>query len=100
MISRHWRGIAHKTRAEDYIIHLRQETIPALATISGFKKASVLSRNTDGGIEFLVITEWESLDAIKAFAGEEPAKAVVPEKVQAMMIDYDREVIHYEIVEG
>lgn len=100
MISRHWRGIAHKARAEDYIIHLRQETIPALAAISGFKKASILTRDTGDGTEFLVITEWESLDAIKAFAGEEPLKAVVPEKVQVMMMNYDREVKHYEVVEG
>lgn len=100
MISRHWRGIAHKTRAEDYIIHLRQETIPALAAISGFKKASILTRDAGGGIEFLIITEWESLEAIKAFAGEEPLKAVVPGKVQVMMMEYDQEVRHYEIVEG
>jgi heme-degrading monooxygenase HmoA len=50
------------------------------------------------GAEFLVVTVWESLEAIARFAGADVETAVVPEKVQAMMIEYDRRARHYEIV--
>lgn len=45
-----------------------------------------------------MITRWESLDAIRAFAGEHVELAVVPEKVQAMMVEYDPQVSHYQVI--
>lgn len=51
------------------------------------------------GAEFLIVTTWESLDAIKQFAGADAELAVVPDKVQAMMVSYDRTVRHYEVVQ-
>jgi heme-degrading monooxygenase HmoA len=50
-------------------------------------------------VEFLVITGWESLDAIASFAGADPEAAVVPARVADMMVDYDRRVRHFEVVE-
>src|SRR5262245_46487793 len=97
MISRHWRGLCAPSRAEAYLAHLRRETLPALMTIPGFVRASVLRRDLPGGVEFQVVTVWESLDAIKAFAGPDAETAVVPDVVQAMMIEYDRRATHYEI---
>ena len=99
MISRHWRGVAKPERAEDYIEHLRTETFPAVAGIAGFVAASILKRPTSSGVEFLVITRWSSIDAIREFAGAEPERAVVPAKVRDMMVDYDLAVLHYEAVD-
>jgi heme-degrading monooxygenase HmoA len=70
-----------------------------LAKIDGFISASVLRRFTAEGTEFLVVTTWQSIEAIRQFAGESAQTAVVPPEVQAMMVEYDREVAHYEIVE-
>jgi len=67
--------------------------------MSAFIDASILRRNVDQGIEFLIVTRWKSMGAIEEFAGREPDIAVVPEKVQEMMVDYDRSVRHYEVVE-
>lgn len=50
-------------------------------------------------VEFLVVTCWDSMEAIEAFAGPDPDVAVVPEKVQEMMVEYDRFAGHYEVVE-
>jgi heme-degrading monooxygenase HmoA len=50
-----------------------------------------------GGEEFLIITEWDSVQAIEAFAGEDAESAVVPAKVQEMMVEYDKKATHYEI---
>lgn len=98
MISRQWRGLAKLSSAQAYIEHLQSETFPAIARIPGFAGASILRRTVPEGVEFLIVTQWESLEAIRAFAGANAEDAVVPPKVQDMMIDYDRVVRHYEVV--
>jgi heme-degrading monooxygenase HmoA len=97
MLSRHWKGIAKPGQAEAYIRHLKSDTFPKLSGIPGFIRASILRRNVDTGTEFQVVTLWDSLDAIKAFAGERPDVAVVPATVRSMMASYDSHVIHYEV---
>ena len=98
MISRHWRGLARPERALEYEQHLTRETFPALKQIAGFVDASILKRRLESGVEFLVISRWESLQAIRDFAGPDAELAVVPAKVRAMMIEYDRRARHYDVV--
>src|SRR5918995_2096603 len=97
MISRHWTAVAKPGQADAYRRHLLRETFPQLATIPGFMRAAVLSRSVPGGTEFRIVTEWESLEAIRAFAGSRVEAAVVPPQVQELMASYDSEVVHYEI---
>jgi hypothetical protein len=96
-ISRHWSAIAKKERATEYIDHLKHDTFVKLQSIEGFRKASILHLEVEKGVRFLVITEWESLDAIKKFAGEDCEIAVVPPLVQDIMLEYDRKATHYTI---
>jgi heme-degrading monooxygenase HmoA len=98
MISRHWRGLVKLEQADAYVNHLRTDTFPALQEIPGFVGASILRRSEANGIEFVVITQWTSLDAIRAFAGNDVETAVVPPKARDMMIEYDQVVRHYEVV--
>src|ERR1700709_2350915 len=97
MIARHWTGLVKKERAGDYISHLRQKTFKELGAIRGFSKATILKRDTPEGVEFLIVTEWETTDAIKQFAGPEYDTAVVGAYVQELMIRYDPKVRHYEV---
>lgn len=99
MISRQWCGLAKPEHAGRYIQHLQHETFPALKNIAGFVTASILRRKLDCGIEFMIITHWESMEAITQFAGQDTEAAVVPDKVKEMMVGYDRVVRHYEVVE-
>jgi heme-degrading monooxygenase HmoA len=99
MISRHWKGIVKRGCAEAYIAHLERETFPSLRRLAGFVDASILRRETHEGTEFRVVTVWQSLDAIRAFAGHDLGAAVVPDAAQTLMASYDRFVVHYEIVE-
>jgi hypothetical protein len=99
MISRHWRGVAKSDQADNYVDHLRKNTFSKLATIVGFFDITILRRPTTRGVEFLIVTTWQSEDAIREFAGESMLVAVVPPPVQDMMIEYDRQVVHYEIVD-
>lgn len=98
MIARQWRGLARAEQADAYQEHLRTETFPALRNIPGFVDASILRRKASGGVEFLVVTRWASMDAIRQFAGVDPEVAVVPDKVRRMMIEFDSRVRHYEVV--
>lgn len=70
MISRHWKGIAKHEKADSYMDHLKNDTFPKLSKIGGFIEASILSRPVEQGTEFLIITVWESMEAIRDFAGE------------------------------
>jgi len=99
LISRQWRGLVHPNRAQDYIKHLRSETFPKLRRIPGFVDASILSRPSGAGIEFLIVTRWDSIDALAKFSGSDPEAAVVPAKAAAMMIKYDGRARHFEVVE-
>ena len=83
----------------EYIAHLRTDTFPALRHIPGFVDAAIHSRPLGTGVEFLVVTRWESLDAISRFAGADPEVAVVPDKAASFMIEYDRRARHYEVVQ-
>jgi len=92
--------LAHPNRAQDYIKHLRTDTFPELRKIPGFVDASILSRPFGPGTEFLIVTRWDSIDALANFSGPDPEAAVVPAKAAEMMIEYDRRARHFEVVEG
>ena len=99
MIARHWRGLVKRDRAAAYVEHLQSETLPQLVQLAGFHDAKVLRRDLPQGVEFLVVTIWESLDSIRAFAGNDVESAVVPPKARDMMIEYDRKARHYDVVD-
>ena len=86
-----------RSEADKYIQYLRSETFAHLETLGGFIKAEIHQREIAEGVEFLVITFWQSDDAIKAFAGTSPDVAVVPKVVSDMMVSYDKYVRHYEV---
>ena len=98
MISRHWKGLCKRASADRYVEHLESETFPQLLTLPGFIRATILRRELAAGTEFQVVTLWQSLAAIEAFAGQDLETAVVPASARAMMISYDRRVAHYEVV--
>ncbi|HJY38724.1 MAG TPA: hypothetical protein VJ299_14700 [Steroidobacteraceae bacterium] len=99
MIARHWRGLVRRDRAAAYVEHLQSETLPQLVQLAGFHDAKVLRRDLPEGVEFLVVTIWDSLGSIRAFAGNDIESAVVPPKARDMMIEYDRQARHYEVVD-
>lgn len=99
MIVRHWCGLAEREHADAYVEHLQSETFPQLVQLPGFHDASILRRDVPEGVEFLIVTVWKSLEAIRSFAGSDVESAVVPQKVREMMIEYDRRARHYEVVD-
>src|SRR5215831_5712801 len=97
MVSRHWKGIAKREDADRYVAHLKSDTFPKLASLSGFVRASILRREVPTGTEFQVVTVWHSLQAIRAFSGADIEAAVVPPVAQAMMVKFERRAVHYDV---
>jgi heme-degrading monooxygenase HmoA len=98
MIERVWSARTTREGAVKYADHFRRAVLPELAAIDGYRGARLLERECDGGIEVVVVTRWHSIDAIRAFAGDELDRAVVHEEAAALFSDYDRKVRHFGVV--
>lgn len=98
MVTRIWRATSSVEGARSYAGHFKSHVLPELKTLSGYKGAYLLNRETPKGVDITVITLWQSLEAIVRFAGQEITRAVVAEEAQRVLLSYDREVTHCEVV--
>ena len=98
MIVRAWRGRALTAKAQAYPDHFNRNVLPELRHIDGFLGASLLREERDGGIEYLVLTRWASMTAIRAFAGDDVSRAVVEPEAVAALESFDPTVHHYSVV--
>lgn len=98
-IARVWKGETRPAQAGQYVQHLKENVFPQLRQIAGHRRAQLLRRAVDGAVEFLVVTVWDSMEAVRNFAGEKPEKAVVAPQAQALLSRFDDSVSHYEVVE-
>lgn len=97
-ILRTWRARAVAGKAGQYVQHATSKVFPALAAIEGYRGAYLLRRHTDGDVEIMVLTLWDSMDAVRRFAGAAPEKAVVDPEARALLTSFDDSVTHFEIV--
>jgi uncharacterized protein len=99
LILRMWRARATVEKSGDYIEHATERIFPALRAIEGHRGAYLLQRAVDGAIEFVVLTLWDSMQAVRRFAGAKPEKAVVEPEARAVLTAFDESVTHFEIVQ-
>ena len=99
MIARIWHGWTSPGNANVYEKIFKEETAINIGNknIPGYKGIELLKRSTNNEVEFITIMYFETMDAIKQFAGEDYSKAVVPEKAQKVLLRYDQTSQHYEI---
>jgi len=98
MIERVWSARTTRDGAAKYGDHFRGVVVRELGALAGYRGARLLERELDGGIEVVVVTRWQSLDAIRAFAGDEIDRAVVHDEAAALFTDFDAKVRHYGVV--
>ena len=77
--------------------HFPERVLPQLRDSDGFLEARVLVRTADDKAEVVVLTTWESVEAVKAFVGESYERAVVEPAVSELLERFDDEVTHYTI---
>jgi heme-degrading monooxygenase HmoA len=97
MIGRLWRGLTTTENADAYENVLRTKVLPELDQIPGSRGIYVLRRNVDDGVEFVTMTMFDSLDAVKAFAGRDYEQAMVVPEAEALLTSYERKATHYEV---
>ena len=98
MISRVWHGWAKLENADAYENLLRQEVLPGIHRVRGFEGATLLRRRSGDEVEFVTITRFASLEAVKEFAGEDYEVAVVPPHARKLLAHFDARSAHYETV--
>jgi heme-degrading monooxygenase HmoA/uncharacterized protein YciI len=98
MILRMWKSRTTGDKQGAYVEHATKKVFPSLRTIAGHRGAYLLRRTVDGAVELVVLTLWESMDAIRRFAGAEPDRAVVEPEAQAVLREFDDSVTHFEVV--
>ena len=98
MITRLWCGRATAANAPHYQHHATRRVFPSLASIPGHRGAYLLVRKAKDEVEFLAVTLWDGIDAVKSFTGENPEVAVVEPQARAILAAFDRFVSHYEVV--
>ena len=102
MIERVWSARTTRDKAVAYVAYFGRVVLPELAAVAGYRGHRLLQRTLSGhaadAIEIVVVTEWESLDVIRGFAGDDVDRAVVHDEAAALFTDYDQTVKHYELV--
>ena len=102
MVSRIWHGWTTPENADKYEALLHDEIFVGIEarSIRGFHRIQLLRRSHGSEVEFVTVMEFESLDAIREFAGEHYEVAVVPPKARALLAHFDPRSQHYEIKIG
>ena len=102
MISRLWRGWTSRENADAYEKLLRTEIFQGIAgrSVQGYRDIHLLRRDVDDGVEFVTIIWFDSLDAVRAFAGEDCEVAVVPPKARQLLSRFDGRSAHYRVIES
>lgn len=100
MIARIWHGWTTAENADAYeallqaeiFVHIRERAIP------GFRDIELLRRAVPDGVEFVTIMWFDSLDAVREFAGADYEAAVVPPGARALLTRFDGRSAHYEVI--
>jgi len=77
---------------------LKPELLPGLSKVAGFRGSYLLRRVAGEEVEFITMILWDSIGAIKAMAGEEYEKAVIPEERKKYLKRFDERAAHFEVV--
>jgi len=97
MISRVWSGRTTAENADAYERFLREDVFLGIeARVEGFRGAHLLRRALGDGVEFIVITRYDSLEAIRQFAGEDYEVAVIEPEARELLEQADELARHYE----
>ncbi len=102
MIGRIWHGWTHPDNADAYESLLKSEIFLGIEgrQIPGYRGIRLLRRDLGDEVEFVTLMWFDSLEAVRAFAGEDYEAAVVPPKAQALLARFDARSQHYDVRVG
>lgn len=98
MVARTWHGIVPAAEAEAYYAYLLETGVPDLKATPGNQGVLVLRRVEGAAAHFLLISFWESMEAITAFAGEDVERARYYPRDEDFLVELEPGVTHYEVL--
>jgi heme-degrading monooxygenase HmoA len=99
MIARIWHGATPICKGDEYLKLMREVAIPDYRSAPGNKGAYVLWRTEGDKAHFLTLTFWESLEAIRTFAGDDVQKAKYYDFDVDFLVELEPSSAHYETFE-
>jgi heme-degrading monooxygenase HmoA len=96
MITRLWRGWTTIDNADAYQRFLLDDLFPAMREIPGFRGAEVLRRVEHDEVAFITLTRFGTLDAIRAFAGDDYETPVLEPQALALLSRYEQRALHFD----
>ena len=97
MIARVWHGATKPENADAYESMLKPELLPGISKVRGYRGSFLLRRDGQDEVEFITLILWDSIDSIRAVAGEDYVVAVVPEERRRYLSRYDARATHFEV---
>jgi heme-degrading monooxygenase HmoA len=73
---------------------LRETILPGIHRVEGYRGAYLARRNGDHEVEFVTVTLWESMDAVRAFSTD--GRAVIHDAARPLLLRFDQFTVHYE----
>ena len=97
MIARIWSGAVRSEDGDAYAAYIGETGLAGYVATPGTRGAWLLRREVGERTEFVAFTLWDSLDAIRAFAGDDPETAVYYPEDDRYLVERDEKVKHYEV---
>lgn len=98
MIVRMWHGRVPTSKAPAYRAFLNERAIPDYRSVAGNRSVHILERHDGDITHFITLTFWETMDAIKHFAGENIEVAKYYPEDRDFLLEFEPHVVHYEVV--
>jgi heme-degrading monooxygenase HmoA len=98
MIARIWTAEASPTNGQAYAAHFASHVVPAVQSVPGYAGSLLLTQRAGGAVRIQVITFWESLDAVRGFAGPDVTAAVVADDARRLLTSFETSVRHFDVV--
>ena len=98
MIARMWSGAVRVEDAEAYAAYIEDTGMSEYRTTPGNKGAWMLRRDEGGLSRFVTFSLWDSIDSVKAFAGDDVEAAVFYPEDDRFLVERDKRVRHFEVI--
>ena len=99
MIARVWRGVTLASRADEYLEHLRETGLRDFVQTAGNRGVQVIRRIQGEHCEFQIISLWDSMEAVRRFAGKEAERSRYWDADEEFLLEMEPLVRHYELAE-
>lgn len=100
VIARIWRGVAERSKADGFLDYMMKTGVKDFRVKEGNRGVYVFRRNDKKRVEFLMISLWDSVNAIRNFAGEDIDRASYYPEDEKFLIKLEPKVKHYEVLTG